>query len=142
MKTETLKIGTKIGTEHIQIEIPFSIPETVEDCATLSKGSHKFLTERFTRGWRIWAQEQSGARDYLAENIAAYRKDPAAMKEALLEIVNRADPLSPPARTGRPAGPRTVEVQKDALATAIAGGDMAALQALLAAQGIKLNIAE
>jgi hypothetical protein len=142
MKIETVKIGSKIGTEHVQVECKLRMPENVAEMSELARGSSDFVIQMFNRGWRIWNQEQSGARDAVAESTAAERKDMPAFTAKIQGIVDNADPTAPAKRTGRPAGPREVKVSQNDLAAAFAKNDMASLAALLAAQGVKLNIAE
>lgn len=155
MKTETLKIGTKFGTELAQYEVSIRIPETPHDRFLLSIGkrtpgrmlpseteaAEEFQNQMFIRGYRIWLQEQSGARDEVKASTVADRKDSAAMTAKLQSVIDNADPLAPAKRTGRPAKPAEVKVD-DAVKAAMQAGDMAALTALLAAQGVKLNIAQ
>lgn len=138
MKSETVKVGTKIGTEHVQVECKIRIPETVADMTELAKGSGEFVTQMFTRGWRIWNQEQSGARDRIAASTTAERKDMASFTAIVQAVIDSADPTAPAKRTGRPAGPREVKVEKNELQAALS--DSAKLAALLAAHGVKLNV--
>jgi hypothetical protein len=142
MKIETVKIGSKIGTEHVQVECKLRVPENVAEMSELAKGSAEFVTQMFVRGWRIWNQEQSGARDAVAESTAAERKDMVAFTAKIQGIVDAADPTAPAKRTGRPAGPREVKVNQNELAAAFASNDMTKLAEMLAAQGVKLNIAQ
>lgn len=141
MKIETVKIGSKIGTEHVQVECKLRVPENVAEMSELAKGSGEFVVQMFVRGWRIWNQEQSGARDAVAQSTAAERKDMPAFTAKIQGIVDSADPTAPAKRTGRPAGPKEVKVSQNDLKAAIEGNDMTKLAELLAAQGVKLNIA-
>ncbi len=137
MKSETLKIGHKFGTEHVQVACVVRIPETPAECRELAK-SDEFMVQMFVRGWRIWNQEQSGARDFVAASTVQQRKaeDFATKVQA---VVDAADPSAPPKRAGRPAQPQNVEVTPE-MSKAMKKGDMASFQALLAAQGVKVNL--
>lgn len=138
MKTiHDLSVGCKIGTEHFSVECDLLIPENSADCNTLSKGSEAFHAQMFERGWRIWNQEQSGARDLVREATKAQR-EAADFKSKVQAVINAADPLTPPKRSGRPAQPKDVKVDAE-VAKAMKSGDLATLQTLLAAQGIKIN---
>ena len=154
MKIETVKVGTKIGTEHVQVECKIQVPENTDDMYRLarkdrdpdkltaeeSEAAREFVVQMFTRGWRIWNQEQSGARDRIAESTTAERKDMVAFTAIVQSVINSADPTAPAKRTGRPAGPREVKVEKNELQAAL--NDSEKLAALLAAHGVKLNIAQ
>lgn len=154
MKSDTIKVGSKIGSEHVQVECSISIPENTDDMYTLARNgrdpskltaeesekAREFVVQMFTRGWRIWKQEQTGARDAIATSTVAERKDMVAFRNSIQTIVDDADPLSPAKRTGRPAGPREVKVEKNELQAAL--NDSEKLAALLAAHGVKLNIAQ
>lgn len=154
MKSDTIKVGSKIGTEHVQVECSIPLPENTDDMYRLARKdrdpdkltaeeaetAREFVVQMFTRGWRIWNQEQSGARDAVAASTVAERKDMVAFRKSIQTIVNDADPLAPAKRTGRPAGPREVKVEKNELQAAL--NDSEKLAALLAAHGVKLNIAD
>lgn len=138
MKLDTLNVGTKFGTEHVAVEVSVKIAESVNDMMELSKNSTDFVVAMFNRGWRIWNQEASGARDFVKASTIADRKDIKAFTAKVQAIINEADPSAPAKRTGRPAAPKEVKVTDD-VAAAMKGGDINALAALLAAQGVKIN---
>ena len=89
MKSETLKIGTKFGTELAQFEVSVKIAESVTDMHRLAahdrtegrmtpseiEARDAFVVQMFNRGWRIWCQEQSGARDAVKVSTVTERKD-------------------------------------------------------------------
>lgn len=153
MKSDTVKVGSKIGTEHVQVECSIQIPENTDDMYQLAWGNRaadkltadesaaarEFVVQMFTRGWRIWKQEQSGARDAVATSTVAERKDVKTFTAKVQAVMDAADPLAPAKRTGRPAKPAEVKVD-DSVKAAMQSGDMNALAELLAAQGIKLNV--
>lgn len=136
-KINDLTVGCKIGTEHFAVECSLKIPENVADCKELAKGSEPFVAQMFERGWRIWNQEQSGARDFVREATVAQREAPD-FKNKVQAVIDAADPLTPPKRSGRPAQPKDVKVDAE-VAKAMKTGDLTTLQTLLAAQGIKIN---
>lgn len=138
MKTETLKIGTKFGTEHFQVTVSIKEPETVEEMLQLARKSAAFVLAMFIRGWRIWLQEQSGARDFIAASTVAERKS-VDFASRVQKIVDAADPTAPPKRTGRPAQPKEVKMTPE-LSAAMKKGDTDAFAQLLAAQGIRISI--
>lgn len=140
MIRDDLTVGCKIGTEKFSVDVKVSLPETVEEMLQCANGSMDVVLARFVRGERIWRQEQSGARDYIRSLTAAERKDVASVQQKVQEIVDTADPTAEHKRTGRPAKPAEVTIGDDAR-KAMASGNMEALAALLAAQGVKLNIA-
>lgn len=135
---DNLNVGAKFGTEHFAVECKLLVPENLADCKTLAKGSEPFIAQMFERGWRIWNQEQTGARDIVRESTVAQRKDVATLTARVQLAIDSADPLSPPKRTGRPATPKDVKVDAE-IAKAMKAGDTAKLTELLAAQGIKIN---
>lgn len=153
MKSDTVKVGSKIGSEHVQVECTIQIPENVPDMKRLAQHDRtegrmteseiaardEFVVQMFTRGWRIWKQEQSGARDVVATSSVVERKDVKAFTAKVQAVIDAADPLAPAKRTGRPAKAAEVKVD-DSVKAAMQSGDMNALAALLAAQGIKLNV--
>ena len=138
MITDKISIGTKFGTEKFAVEVSVKIAETIADCKEIAKGSDDFVVAMFNRGWRIWAQERSGARDFVAATTVADRKDIPALTAKVQKIVDEADPTAPPKRVGRPAKPAEVKMTDD-VAKAMKKGDTKALAKLLAAQGIKIN---
>lgn len=138
MQTGKVKVGSKFGTEHVQVECDVQIPETVEEMVKLARGSMKFVVQMFVRGWRIWNQEQSGARDFVAASTLDQRKDTAKFTADVQAIINAADPTAPPKRAGRPAAPREVTITPEQIKAL--KGDPAKFAELLAAQGIKVNI--
>lgn len=132
MKKDMLKIGTAKGEFGVEVEI--DIPESLEDCAVLSKVGHaiamlmprgsdnvgiSYMVAKFTRGYRIDLQE-GGARQAIAELLGG-KSAVAAMKDA--DLVARAkklatdeiaafDPAAPRARGGRkPAAPQVVTIE-------------------------------
>lgn len=139
MKTEPVKVGTKFGTEHFQVECSVQIPESLAEALTLARKSEAFAVQMFVRGWRIWNQEQSGARDFIQGSTVKDRES-ADFPKKVQAVIDAADPTAPPKRTGRPAAPREV-VMTPELSKAMKSGDMAAFAAQLAAQGVKVNIA-
>lgn len=137
MKKGTVKVGCKFGTEHFQVECSLSIPETMAEMKALAKGSDEFQLAMFERGWRIWNQEQSGARDFIQQSTVKQREDEGFPK-LVQGIIDSADPLAPPSRTGRPAKPREVTVTPE-MQAAQKKGDFTKFAELLAAQGVKVN---
>lgn len=137
MKNEKLNVGCKIGTEKFAVECVLPIAETIEDVQKLGK-SDAFVCQMFNRGWRIWNQEQSGARDVVEGATVAERKDRATLTTKVQAVIDAADPLTPPKRTGRPAAPVNVKVD-DKMKAAMQSGDLVTLQAMLAAAGVKAN---
>lgn len=140
MKNEKLNVGCKIGTEKYAVECVLPIAETIEDVQKLGK-SDAFVCQMFNRGWRIWNQEQSGARDVVECATLAERKDRATLTAKVQAVIDSADPLTPPKRSGRPAAPVNVKVD-DAMKKAMASGDIVALQAMLTAAGVKATFNE
>lgn len=151
MQIEKLTVGKKFGTEHFTVECQVKIPETLDECNTLAIGNRKrdaltadertkasdFILQMFVRGWRIWCQEQSGARDFIGESTVKQREAPE-FKAAVQRIIDNADPLSPAKRSGRPAKPAEVNMT-DEVKAAMQKGDTEKLRDLLAAQGVKIN---
>jgi hypothetical protein len=137
-KIDNLSVGVKIGTESFSVDCSLQVPENVADCMTLAKGSEPFVAQMFERGWRIWNQEQTGARDVVREATVADRKDVPKLTAKVQAVIDAADPLTPPKRTGRPAAPKEVKVD-DKVAAAMKSGDLGQLAELLAAQGVKIN---
>jgi hypothetical protein len=135
---DNLSVGVKIGTESFSVDCKLPIPETVEDCVRLSKGSASFHAQMFERGWRIWNQEQTGARDVVRDATVAERKDVPKLAAKVQAVIDAADPLTPPKRTGRPATPKEAKMTP-AIVEAMKSGDASKLAAELAAQGIRLN---
>lgn len=141
MRIEKVTVGSKIGTEVVKVECAVRVPDTTEDMLELARQSLPFVVKMFTRGWRIWNQEQSGARDFVAASTVEQRKDGTAFAKSVQEIIDTADPTAPAKRTGRPAKAPELTVNAE-IQKAMKKGDMNALAALLAAQGVKLNIAK
>lgn len=138
MKDGKVKVGCKFGSEHFQTEVNVRLPENVEDMLSLSKGSGDFVVQMFTRGWRIWNQEQSGARDFVAASTVSERES-ADFAAKVQQIVSTADPLAPAKRTGRPAKPQEVTVTPEEIKAL--KGDMNKFAALLASKGVKVSVA-
>ena len=138
MKSDTINVGTKFGSEHFAVEVSIKLPENAADRSELCKNDAEFENQMFVRGWRIWNQEQSGARDYVKGLTVEQRKDVPAVTKAVQAIIDSADPTAPAKRTGRPAKPAEATVTAD-VAAAMKKGDTAKLAELLAAQGIKIN---
>jgi hypothetical protein len=152
MLTDKISIGTKFGTEKFAVEVSVKIAESMGDMLGIAAGPRKqvnmtegerklaeeFVVAMFNRGWRIWAQERSGARDFVASATVAERKDVASLTAKVQKIVNDADPLAPAKRVGRPAKPAEVNMT-DEVAKAMKKGDTKALAELLAAQGVKIT---
>lgn len=136
-----LSVGCKIGTEHYSVDCILQIPENVADCVTLAKGSESFVAQMFERGWRIWNQEQTGARDVVREATAAMRADVPQMTKAVQAVIDAADPLTPPKRSGRPAQPKEAKMTPEIQAL-MKKGDTAGLAAELAKQGIKISFSK
>lgn len=148
MLTDKISIGTKFGTEKFAVEVSVKIAENEKDMQEIALHGRSFndagneatafMVAMFNRGWRIWAQERSGARDFVAATTVADRKDISALTAKVQAIVDGADPLAPAKRVGRPAKPAEVKMTDD-VAKAMKKGDTKALAELLAAQGIKIN---
>jgi hypothetical protein len=138
MKTGKVKVGTKFGTEHVQVECNIQLPENVDDMLKLARGSGDFVVQMFTRGWRIWEQEQSGARDFVEQSTVEQRKDTVKFAGAVQAVIDKADPTAPPKRSGRPAAPREVTITPEQIKAL--KGDPQKFAELLAAQGIKVSI--
>lgn len=134
-----VKVGTKFGTEHVQVECSAQSPTTVDEMLALSRGSLPFVLKMFKRGWRIWLQENSGARDFIEQSSVKDREAEGFAKR-VQAVMDAADPTDPPKRTGRPAMPKTVNVTEADLKAL--KGDPAKFAELLAAQGIKVNISK
>jgi hypothetical protein len=137
METGKVKVGCKFGTEHYQVECSLPIPTTVEEMVKLSRGSMPFVVQMFVRGWRIWNQEQSGARDFVQQSTVEQRKAEGFAKQ-VQKVIDEADPTSPPKRSGRPAKPQEVTITAEQVKAL--KGDPQKFAELLAAQGIKVNL--
>jgi hypothetical protein len=137
-KNQELTVGVKIGTESFSVVCHIDTPENLADCQTLAKGSEAFIAQMFERGWRIWNQEQTGARDVVRDATVAERKDVPKLTAKVQAVIDAADPLTPPKRTGRPATPKEAKMTP-AIVEAMKSGDASKLAAELAAQGIRLN---
>lgn len=137
MKTDKVKVGAKFGTEHFQVECNIRLPETVEEMLALARGSLPFVLQMFIRGWRIWNQEQSGARDFIQASTVTQREQ-ADFASKVQKIMDEADPTAPPKRSGRPAQPKEVTITPEQVKAL--KGDPQKFAELLAAQGIKVNI--
>lgn len=140
MKIEKLNVGCKIGTEKYAVECKVQVAETVADCEKLAK-SEAFVCQMFNRGWRIWCQEQSGARDVVENATAEQRKERVALTTQVQSVIDAADPSAPAKRSGRPSAPVNVTVTTE-MEKAMKKGDLAALQAMLAAAGVKANFSK
>lgn len=138
LKAQELTVGVKIGTENFSVVCHIDTPENLADCKVLAKDSEAFIAQMFERGWRIWNQEQTGARDVVREATVTDRKDVPKLTAKVQGVIDAADPLTPPKRTGRPAAPKEAKVTPE-IQKAMAAGDTNALAELLAAQGIKIN---
>lgn len=134
---DNLSVGCKIGTEHVSFNCRIDVPDTAADCKKLSRNSEAFHAQMFERGWRIWKQEQTGARDVVRNATVKEREAPDFVQK-IQAVIDAADPLTPPKRTGRPSAPKEVKVTNE-VASAMKKGDTVALAALLAAQGIKIS---
>lgn len=153
MKTEKVKVGAKFGTEHFQVECNLRVPEAPSEFMTLAVGkrtlgrmtpsevkeAEDFVTQMFVRGWRIWNQEQSGARDFIAESTVDQRRQ-ADFAAKVQGIIDGADPLTPAQRSGRPRKPAEVTITPEQMKAA--AKDPAKFAELLAAQGIKVNLTQ
>lgn len=137
MRTEKLNVGGKIGTEKVAVECTLRVPETLQEALALAK-SEAFAVQMFVRGWRIWNQEQSGARAFVTSATVEQRKAPNFAAD-VQKIIDNADPNAPARRTGRPNGPKEVALDPKELTNALKNPER--LKELLAAQGVKLNIA-
>lgn len=135
MQTVNLKIGTNVGTEKIQYEVPVSIPADWAEVQSLEI-PETVKAACFNRGWRIKLQEDSGARDRLQESTVDERKDKAGMVKILAAIV--ADFISDPTakRAGRPSRPQEVVIPADSMDKKA----LAQMTEVLKAQGIKVTI--
>lgn len=165
MKKDKINVGYKPvkGTdEKYFVTADIRIPESIADMLSLAKmpasalamflkliedsfwasadvaASVAFVLQMFTRGWRIWCQEQSGARDYVQGLSLEARKDKLAVGLAVQQIIDAVDPLAPAKRTGRPAQPTEIKATPE-LQAAMQSGNVEQLQALLAAAGLKVN---
>lgn len=135
MIKDTLNVGCKIGTEKYAVTVQLRYPETDADVAELSK-TEAFRVKMFTRGWAIWNQEQSGARDIVEAATKAERDERKGLTAKVQACIDAADPSAPPKRSGRTAAPVEVKVD-DKMKAAMKKGDLAALQAMLLAAGVK-----
>lgn len=117
MKKDTLRVGTSKGEFYVEVEI--QSPETLADCATLSKQNEAYQVAKFARAHRIDLQE-GGARETVVEMLggkspAAAMKDAAFMalvKAAVEAEIKSFDPAAPRARGGRkPAAPQVVTLK-------------------------------
>lgn len=137
MEKIQLKIGTNIGTEKIQYEVPAEIPSTWTEVQSLDIPA-EVKTDCFNRGWRIKLQEQSGARDYLAETTPEQRKteNKATMIAKLSEIIGQfiSDPTAK--KAGRPRQPQEVVIPQGAMSK----NALAEMTKALEAQGIKVTL--
>lgn len=133
MKTAELKVGTK-NAKHVKV--PVQTAETVDEAISLARNDAKVLVRMFNRGYRIEAQEKSGARDKLAELRQA---TPALSDEEVANqiatIVREFDPTKVKARTGRSSGPKKV-VMPTARNGKLSIDDF---KAALAAAGVKVE---
>lgn len=136
MEKIQLKIGTNIGQEEVQFEIPVEIPETWEEVQQLDI-PNEVKAACFNRGWRIKLQEDSGARGRLKESTVTERADKAGMVKILSEIIGLfiSDPTSK--KAGRK--PTTKEVILDS--KELSKDELVKFQALLANQpGIRVTV--
>lgn len=150
MRNDKLNIGTrKNGGRVISVEV--SIPETDVEIATVTK-TEATRARLIERALRIELQERSGARDIIENapasdfeskrddegNVVNVCKAGSATAKAIAEAIKNYDPSAERKRGGRPAGPKSVEIAESDLKSAMK--DPSKLAALLAAQGVKLNL--
>lgn len=137
MEKIQLKIGTNIGTEKFQIEVPVEIPSTWKEVLDLDI-PEDIKRDCFNRAWRIRLQENSGAREHLAGLSADERKPENLVKVSaeVAEIIGQyqSDPTTAK-KAGRPRRPQEV-----ALPASLNEKERAKFAAVLEAQGIKVTI--
>lgn len=112
MQKDTLQVGV----EGFSVSVDIEIPDTMADCATLSKGSEKYQVSKFTRGYRIDLQE-GGARQVVREMVAG--KSPSMLKDesfiakvksAVVAEIAAFNPDTPRARASKPSAPQVVTI--------------------------------
>ena len=164
MIKDTLNVGCKIGTEKYAVTVQLRYPENDADIAELSgaptsvveairkatlealdqnkntsyakfAAGMAFRVKMFTRGWSIWNQEQTGARDVVESATKAERDERKALTAKVQKVIDDADPTAPPKRSGRTQKP--VVLNEAAIKAAMKKGDVNALAEMLAAAGIK-----
>lgn len=149
MKADKLTIGTRKNGGRSAI-VNIQLPESDAEIATVVK-SEAARVRLVQRALRIEMQERSGARDAIEEapsadfevvqdgdNKVTRCKNGSATFEAIEKAVREYDASAEVQRTGRPAKPKEVKVSASDLKSALK--DTSKLAALLAAQGITLNV--
>jgi hypothetical protein len=140
MQSEKLKVGV----EGFNVVVDVRVPQTAAECLALARNSEEYLVSKFTRGWRIDNQEDSGARDLVAARIAGKSKTALsdesfvkALTADVQKVVNEYNPLEPSQR-GRPRGPTKVTLTAAEM-TAIQKNP-AKLAEIMAAKGLKVEV--
>lgn len=134
MIKDTLKVGSTFGTEKYSVEVQLQYPENDADIAKLIP-TEELRAKIMCRGWAIWNQEQSGARDIVASATVAERTERAALTAKVQKCIDEADITAPAKRSGRTQAP--VVIDASAAQKAMESGDLVALQAMLLAAGVK-----
>ena len=133
MKNVDLKVGIK-GAEAVKVPCP--VAESVDDMLKLARGNEGVVVRMFNRGFRIEAQERSGARDAFREAHEA-KKGADEIKTIVAKAVSEFDPTVKVARTGVPRKPKDVKIDpKKKTYTA------EEFRELLAASGVKINLVQ
>lgn len=130
MKTVELKVGIK-GADAIKVPCP--IAESVDDMLKLAKGNQDVVVRCFNRGFRIEAQEKSGARDTFRE-LTEQKKSAEEIRTAVAAKVANFDPTVSQPRSSGPRKPRDVKI--DPAKKSYTPDEF---RALLEASGVKVN---
>lgn len=130
MKTVDLKVGIK-GKDPVKVPCP--VAESVDDMLKLAKGNENVVVRCFNRGFRIEAQEKSGARDTARELLEA-GKSGDEVRNAVASKVANFDPTVSVPRTGQPRKPKDVKIDPNKKAYT-----PEEFRALLASHGVKVN---
>lgn len=133
MKTVELKVGIK-GADAIKVPCP--IAESVDDMLKLAKGNQDVVVRCFNRGFRIEAQEKSGARDTFRE-LTEQKKGADEIRKAVSDKVANFDPTVSQPRSSGPRKPRDVKI--DPAKKSYSPDEF---RELLAAAGVKVNFVD
>lgn len=133
MKTVELKVGIK-GADAIKVPCP--IAESVDDMLKLAKGNQDVVVRCFNRGFRIEAQEKSGARDEFKTLWDAGKRGDELRGPIAAKVANFDPTVSQPRSSG-PRKPRDVKIDP-----AKKSYTPEEFRALLEASGVKVNFVD
>lgn len=133
MKTVELKVGIK-GAEAIKVPCP--IAESVDDMLKLARGNQDVVVRCFNRGFRIEAQEKSGARDTFRDLTEA-KKGADEIRTAVAQKVASFDPTVSQPRSSGPRKPKDVKIDPNKKSYT-----PEEFKALLLSQGVKVNFVD